>query len=540
MTGTLLVVGDVHTLDPTGPRVGAVAVRDGRIVAVGDVRDLRRLLPTGTPELAPPGAVVLPGFVDSHVHLMWAGRAADRVALDDAGGIRDLQDRIAGYAQRHPDRPWIEANAGFDPGDLAERRLPNAAELEAAAPGRPVLLDRKGHDGIVNLTALRLAGITAATPDPPGGRIERYADGTPTGLLVEHPAVALVRAVIPAPDEAARVGWIAAGQRRLLGHGITTAVDPAVPAAELVAYAAAARCGALRLRTVAMPLGSDDVDDAALRRTIDELDFDRIAPEVLRAGPTKLFLDGGGSLGTALRSAPWPGTGDYHGQQSLRTQTLRAHCVAAAAAGRGVGVHAVGDAAIDLTLTVLAEVATATPIAGLGFHLIHAYLGPSAPAMAAARRLGVPVSAHPALQWAFGPNLIERLGEPTAATANPLRSWLDAGVTVGGGSDGPGPPMSVLHGMWQARTRRIRGRAEPLGPEQAITAAEALALFTSGAARVAGNPAAGWGSGLLRAGAPADLVVLDVDPLTPDADALLAGTVLATVVAGEVRHYAGS
>lgn len=537
--GDLLVVGDVRTMDPAGPRAEAVAVRAGRIVAVGDLRAVRDAVPAGTPHLAPPGGVVLPGFVDSHVHLIWAGRAAARVGLDDATSVRDIADRITGYARRHPTRHWIEADAGFDPGDLAERRLPSAAELEAAAPGRPVLLDRKGHDGIANLTALRLAGITATTLDPPGGRIDRYADGTPTGLLVEHPAVALVRAVIPEADQQTRIGWITAGQAQLLAHGITTAVDPAVPAAELAAYTAAGRSGALRLRTVAMPLGGDDVDDAQLRRTLDDLDFDRAAPGLLRAGPTKLFLDGGGSLGTALRSSPWPGTDGYHGNQSLRTETLRAHCVAAAAHGRGVGVHAVGDAAIDLTLSVFAEVAATTALAGLGFHLIHAYLEPSRAAMATARRLGVPVSAHPALQWAFGLNLIERLGESAAASANPLRSWLDAGVTVGGGSDGPGPPMSVLHGLWQARTRRVRGRDGPLGPAQAVTAAEALAMFTTGAAEVAGNPRAGWGAGVLRVGEPADLTVLDVDPLTPDSDALLAGTVLATVIAGEVRHTAG-
>ncbi|MDG4772490.1 amidohydrolase family protein [Solwaraspora sp. WMMD792] len=534
--GDLLVVGDVRTMDPAGPRAEAVAVRAGRIAAVGDLRAARAAVPTGTPELAPPGAVVLPGFVDSHVHLIWAGRAAARVGLDDAVSVRDICDRISGYARRNPTRRWIEADAGFDPGDLAERRLPGAAELEAAAPGRPVLLDRKGHDGIANLTALRLAGITAGTPDPPGGRIDRYADGTPTGLLVEHPAVALVRAVVPEPDQQTRIDWITAGQAALLAHGITTAVDPAVPAAELAAYAAAGRAGALRLRTVAMPLGGDDVNDAQLRRTLDDCDLDRAAPGLLRSGPTKLFLDGGGSLGTALLSSPWPGTDGYHGNQSLRTETVRAHCAAAAAHGRGVGVHAVGDAAIDLTLSVFAEVAAGTPIAGLGFHLIHAYLGPGPAAMATAQRLGVPVSAHPALQWAFGLNLIDRLGEPAAAAANPLRSWLDAGVTVGGGSDGPGPPMSVLHGIWQARTRRVRGRDEPLGPDQAVTAAEALALFTTGAAQVAGSPQAGWGSGVLRVGEPADLTVLDVDPLTPDADALPAGTVLATVVAGEVRY----
>ncbi|QSB15898.1 amidohydrolase family protein [Natronosporangium hydrolyticum] len=530
----LLVIGDVRTMDPRCPRAAGVAIRAGRVVALGDWRQLRRQLPAGTPELAPAGAVVLPGFVDSHIHLMWAGRAASRVALADATGIGEIQARISRYAAAHPGRSWIEADAGFDPPDLAERRLPTATELEAAAPGRPLLLDRKGHDALVNLTGLRYAGITAATPDPPGGRIDRDPQGMPTGLLVEHPAVALVRAVVPAPDLATRVGWIVGGQRELLRHGITTAVDPAVAPADLAAYAQAERTGELAGRTVVMPLGDDQVSDADLRRAVAEAGLAAADPAWLRVGPTKLFLDGGGSLGTALRSVPWPGTDGYHGHQSLRTSTLRAHCAAAAAAGRGVGVHAVGDAAVALTLSVLADVDRRTPVAGKGFHVIHAYLGPTAAAMAAARRLAIGVSAHPALQWHVGRDLLTRLGEPAAAAANPLRSWLDAGVLVGGGSDAPGPPVSVLHGMWQARTRRVRGRDEPLGPGQAVTAEEALALFTTGAGQLAAAGRPGAGSGTLYPGGPGDLAILDVDPLTPEPSALLSGRVVATVVAGVV------
>jgi predicted amidohydrolase YtcJ len=527
----LLVVGDIRTMDPARPRVAAVAVVNGRITALGDLREVQQRVPPGTAVLDVAGTVV-PGFVDSHVHLMWAGRRASRVELSDARSIAQIQDRIRRFIALHPGQDWIEADAGFDAADLAEGRLPTATELQAAADGHPLLLDRKGHDALVNTTALRLAGIGAHTPDPAGGRIERDAHGTPTGLLVEHPAADLVRAVLPEPSRETRIGWIEAGQAELLSHGICTVLDPAVPGPALAAYAAAGRAGALRLRAVVMPLGDEVITDADLDRSVAECELDRAAPGWLRRGPTKLFLDGGGSLGTALRSQPWPGTDGYHGNQTLTVEALRAHCTAAAAAGRGVGVHAVGDAAIDLVLTVLIEVDRRTPIAGLGFHLIHAYLGPSAEAMATARRLGVQVSAHPALQWDFGANLVERLGESPAAAANPLRSWLDAGVQVGGGSDGPGPPMSVLFGMWQARTRAVRDRRDPLGPEQAITAEEALALFTTGAARVAG----GHGSGTLRPGHPGDLAVLDVDPLVADPDALLTGRVLATVVGGVVHE----
>jgi predicted amidohydrolase YtcJ len=501
----LLVVGKITTQDPSLPYASAVAIHDGAVAAVGELSTVRSTVPPGTPVLDFP--YVAPGFVDSHVHLLWAGRRASRLVLDDSTGLAPLR----AFAWADPAAQWVEADAAF------EGPLPTAAELEAAAPGVAVVLDRKGHDALVSLTALRRAGIGVSTADPIGGRIDRLADGTPSGLLVEQPAVALVRAVMPEPSGDVVRGWIDAGQRELLGHGITTAIDPAVDAAGLAAYAEMARTARLRMRVIAMPPAWP-------------ADFVSADPGRLRLGPLKIFLDGGGSLGTALLSRPWPGTDGYHGNQSVPTADLLERCLSAAAAGRGVGVHAVGDAAVDLVLDVLTEVDRQYPLAGLGFHLIHAYLGPSPTAMRRAAALGIPVSAHPALQWAFGAGLVSRLGPTLAAEANPLRSWLDAGVQVAGGSDGPGPPMSVLKGMWQARTRRVRDLPSPLGPAQAVTAAEALDLFTTSAARLAAMS----GTGRIRVGEPADLVGLDVDPLSPDPDALAVGKVLATIVAGAV------
>ncbi|GAA2522482.1 amidohydrolase [Winogradskya humida] len=493
---TLLVIGAIRTQDPDRPVASALAVAGSRIVAIGDLASVRRELPSRTPILEVPH--VTPGFVDSHVHLLWAGRRATRLVLTDAA---TLLDDLAAHAAAHPGSQWIEADTELD------GPLPDATELETAAPGIGVVLDIKGHDALVSTTALRRAGIGPDTPDPAGGRIERHPGGVPTGLLVEHPAVALVRAMIPAPSEAEISSWIIAGQRSLLAHGITTAVDPAVEVSALSAYGQMGRTGQLRMRVAVLPLD--------LHGGLAETDR-------LRLGPTKIFLDGGGSLGTALLSTPWPGTDGYHGNQTVSRSVL----LEAASGPRGVGVHAVGDAAIDLVLDVLSVVDHPQRS-----HLIHAYLGPSPAAMARARQLGVAVSAHPALQWDFGAGLVRRLGATRAATANPLRDWLDAGVLVGGGSDGPGPPMSVLHGMWQARTRMVRELPSPLGPDQAVTADEALDLFTTGAAAIAG-----FGDGRLRVGGPADLTGLDTDPLTPDPAALLTGRVLATVVDGTVEY----
>ncbi|GLY31638.1 amidohydrolase family protein [Kineosporia sp. NBRC 101731] len=524
----VLITGDIHTLAPENEmpaRVEAIGVRDGAIVSWGSRGWVRAELGGRVREIDLPGTV-LPGFTDSHVHVLWAGRRQDRCDLGEVRSVQEIERRLAEFAAGHAG--WIEADAEFEAIDLAEGRLPDRSDLDRACPGRRVLLDRKGHDAIVSSPVLHDAGITATTPDPAGGRIHRDRTGRVTGLLIEHPAVALVRNVQPAPDLETRVRWIRLGQAELLRQGITTAMDPAVTLAELPAWISAAQEGWLGQRCVVMPLGSDDVSPLEIASFLSTSGIDEVDPRRLRTGPTKLFLDGGGSLGTAWRSSPWPGPGKPdHGNQSITLDTLRAHC-SAGLGGRGVGVHAVGDAAIDALLDVLEVLNWAgdQPYRGTGFHIIHGYLSPSGSALSRAARLGVPVSAHPALQWAFGTALIDRLSEAEAAQANPLRAWLDAGVLVGGGSDGPGPPMSPLFGMWQARTRRVRGRGTPLGPAQAITPAEALTLFTTGAAAITGT------RGHLSPGGPADLVALDVNPLTCDDEELRQGQVLTTLVDG--------
>ncbi len=278
-----------------------------------------------------PGTTV-PGFTDSHVHVLWAGRRADRCDLTGVRSGAEIGQRLSEYGQQHAG--WIEADAEFEAIDLSERRLPDRHDLDRACPGRHVVLDRKGHDAIVSTAVLQAAGIDATTADPPGGRIERDADGSPTGLLIEHPAVDLARKVQPEPDLATRQRWIELGQAELLSLGITTAMDPAVSLAELPAWVAAARNNRLRQRAVVMPRGDDAIGPDKIADAIKNLDaFDQ---EWLRIGPTKLFLDGGGSLGTAWRSTPWPGTDGYHGNQSIMLETLRAHC-AAEVNGRGVG-----------------------------------------------------------------------------------------------------------------------------------------------------------------------------------------------------------
>lgn len=536
---SLLVCGDVITMDPAAPRVEAVAVDAGRVVVTGSRADAAAALPAGTPTLELPGTVV-PGLIDSHVHMLWGGRASERLEVTGSASVAEVLRLVREFAAANPDSPWIAGTAGIDPEGLEEGRFPTAAELDDATGGRPLFLDRRSHDALVNGAALAAAGIGADTPDPVGGVIERGPDGAPTGFLVERPAAEMVERQMPADTLEDRLRWLDAIQPRFLRAGITTIVDPALEPEEVVAYATAAERGRLGLRVTGMPLGDGEVAPAARAAAFAAAgaDLSDRDGERFRIGPWKLFLDGGGSLGTALLHEPWPGTEDYLGHQTTTTEALRTYARWAAETESGLGVHCVGSAAIDLFIEACEEAAGVRPLKGLGFTIIHAYLWPSAEQMARLRDLDVLVATQSPLQWSFGPSLVRRFGAERVGHAHPMRSWLESGAIVGGGSDGTGfgvePPVEPLWAFWQMRRRTIEGSDDPVGPDEAVDAEQAVGLYTTGAAAVALAP----DRGRLAPGTVADLAALEVDPLRATPEQCRDAGVLATMVAGELVHDA--
>ena len=184
----LIVTGDILTLDPEHPRVQAVAIEDGVVAATGAATEVAAAVPAGTATRALPGTVV-PGLIDSHVHMLWWGRERDRVSLAGVRSIAEITRRIADFAAANPGRGWLEGSADIDARDLAEGRFPTHAELEEATGGRPLLLDRRSHDGLVNTSALRVAGIGAADRGPArrrhrarrAGRADRLPHRAPRG-----------------------------------------------------------------------------------------------------------------------------------------------------------------------------------------------------------------------------------------------------------------------------------------------------------------------------------------------------------------------
>lgn len=520
----VIVHGRIRTLDPARPLVEAMLVEAGRIRATGTLADLAALAPDARHDAA--RGVVLPGLIDSHVHTLVTGLERRRLTISDAGSVAEIVERIRVWLVENPTLEWAVVGAHFHEEDLAEGRLPTRHDLDPVSGRTALYLDRRTHDAIVNSAALRLAGLDRRTPDPAGGRIERGPDGEPTGVLIERPAADLVFSCIPAVDGAELRAALAEGQSYLHSLGVVGAAEPGLSPAELTAYQDAWADGSLTLRTMAMPLVDTSIDPDDFLATV--ATATRFGDERLRFGPLKVYFDGTGGFGTALIGQDWPGVPGYRGTQVCPTDTFQVLADRCAERGWALAVHTVGDEAVRIVLDCLERTDRSHPIRDLRFSIMHAYLAPSAESMARAARLGVILSTQPAMQWRVGAGIAERFGDRLAAMA-PLRAWSDAGVRMAGGSDGPDFPMSPLFGMWQARSRRVRGRDSPLGPDSAITPEEALRMWTIDAAYYC---FAEGERGSLEPGKLADWVEVSVDPIDGDEEALADAVVLRTVVEG--------
>ncbi|MFJ3385367.1 MULTISPECIES: amidohydrolase [unclassified Curtobacterium] len=330
-----------------------------------------------------------------------------------------------------------------------------------------------------------------------------------------------------------RLAAIRRVQPLLHAMGFTGVVDPAVTLPELAGYREAYRRGLLTMRVVAMPypeLGTDavpDVDAAlAVLESIDGVTGD--GDDLLRLGPIKVYYDGEGMKGQALLERPW--AGDDHGVQRISADDFARLAAACVGAGWGLGVHAVGSRAVAEVLDGLeaAERQTGRPVAPLRCQLIHAYLEPSPASAARAARLGVVASLQPSIAWKNTAGLRRRLGD-RVDEVNPMRTWLDAGAVVAMGSDAPYFPFDPREVVPVASTRRMRDVDGPLGPGQAISVIDAVAAYTRGAAHAA---FAEDRRGVLRAGALADWVLVDVDPGDCTPDEFARARVRRTVVGG--------
>ena len=529
----ILLNGRIITLDSGDAVAEAVAVRNGRIAAVGATQDIRALAAAGTRVIDLGGKCVTPGLVDAHLHVMYYGQQFRPGLLDirfpKARSKEDLLRLVEMRAMDTPRGEWIVGNQCFT---MDVGNAPNRVELDAVAPHHPVYLrHNSGQFAVVNSLALLAAGVDRNTPDPLNAKIGRDpTSGEPNGLLFHYPAEYLVHRHIPgysSRSEADRLNEARDGQRRALAAGYTSAQDVIVYTLEDISiYRRLAREGGLKMRLYLMKyLASEQQASMLLPRV------PRFKDEWLTFGGWKLAVDGGPGAGTSLmydrglrianRSYP------FFDQATLDRIVLRAHRT-----GLQVAFHATGDRAIDMAINAVEAALNASPRDNHRHRIEHLQF-PTWQALERTKRLGMLVSTSP--QWiTFHADGLRRMtDEATMERFFPLRTMMEMGIPVAFGCDVPATIM--IEPKWAligAVARTTRSGYTP-APEQRISIRDALRMHTLGSAYAS---FAEQIKGSIEPGKLADMVVWSHDIYTASPRQLAELTPLTAIVDGKLAY----
>jgi predicted amidohydrolase YtcJ len=537
--------GPVFTSDTVRSRARTVAVTGGRIVAVGG-DDLTDLVGPRTEVIDLRGRMLLPGFQDAHVHPVWGGLDMLRCDLAEYGTAAEYLDAIAAYVAAHPEDEWI-LGGGWQmsafPGGT-----PTAAALDAVIPDRPAFFpNRDGHGAWVNSAALRLAGIDRHTPDPADGRIERDADGNPSGTLHEG-AMGLVNRLLPEEPLERLTEALLVGQRYLHSFGITAWQDAIVGSYGDAgdpgpAYLKAAADGTLTARVVGAiwwdrTRGLEQIPSLLERR-------ERYRGGRFAATSVKIMQDGVAENFTAAMLEPYcDGHGhftDNSGISFVAPEILDEAVPLLDAAGFQVHFHAIGDRAVRECLDAVEHAIARNGRGDNRHHIAHIQVvhPEDVPRF---RELGVAANMQ-SLWAALEPQMVDLtlpfLGDPRSAWQYPFGDLLRSGAVLAAGSDwsvSTPDPMAAIHVAVnrKAAPGHEEGEYEAFLPEQAIDLATSLTAYTAGSAWVNHLDET---TGTIEVGKLADLAVLDRDPFAGPADEIGATRVLQTFVEGQ-RVYA--
>ncbi len=522
----VLVNGTVLTLDANDTTAEAIAIAGGVIAAVGSTAEIDALAGPATERIDLAGRAVTPGLIDAHAH--FSPGPFNRVDVLDLSypkikSIAEVQVAVAERAKQSAADGWIQGR-GWDEGKLAERRRITARDLDAVVSERPVWLSHTmGHYGAANSAALRLAKIGRDTPDPPGGTIERDADGNPTGVLKET-AQELVFGLIPPATPAE----IERGIRELAvafnAEGMTGVKDPGITDDAWDAYGRVLAAGDLTLRVFALWDGGRSIDEARAliaKRAAMTRPYEPRGDDRLIAGGVKLYADGSGGARTAWMYDDWNRDATAtdvgnRGYPNIEPDTLRAMIRLYHDAGLHISTHAIGDRAIDLVVDSYLDAMRANPKPGLRHGIIHANV-PTDHALEAMVTLqrdydaGYP-EASATFMWWIGDTYAGNFGS-RARHLDPFATFQKRGIRWANGSDYSVTPFPARYGIWAAVAREpalgIYG-GDPFGRDEAVDARTALRAATVWAAQ---QMFLEQQIGSIEVGKYADLAVWDRNPL---------------------------
>ncbi|MGE0127118.1 MAG: amidohydrolase [Blastocatellales bacterium] len=501
----VLVNGKIWTVNDRQPEVEAVAVLGNRIAATGSTTEIRKWIGASTKVVDLQGKRVTPGFNDSHVHFLDGGMGLASVQLRDARTPEEFRNRIRDFAAKLPKGRWV-LNGNWDHENWDPPNLPTRQLIDEVTKDNPVFINRlDGHMCLANSLALKLAGVTRETPDPPGGAIVRDASGEPTGVLKDA-AMNYVYKVIPNPSEDEMAEAIRAAMRYAAENGVTSVQDMSASPDVFAVYQKLLANGELTVRIYGhQPLS----EWQRLARVGARAGFGN---DKLKIGGLKGFADGSLGSTTALFFEPYldaPKTSGLPSDEMFPERKMLNNILNADKAGLQIAVHAIGDKANKTILDFFAEAEKQNGQKDRRFRIEHAqHLRMDEIKRFASQRVIASMQPYHAIddgRWAEN-----RIGPQRAKGTYAFRSLLDAGAVLAFGSDWFVAPMEPLMGIYGAVTRRTLDGKRPQGwvPEQKITVAEAVRAYTMGSAYASFDEKI---KGSIEPGKLADLAVLSAD-----------------------------
>jgi predicted amidohydrolase YtcJ len=513
----ILTGGHVAVVDDSFYVAETVVIRDGLVLAVGGNELTNAYVAKRTVELL--GRLVVPGFNDSHTHIR--GSAPRHIDLGGVESISAIQSLIRAKANELGEGEWI-TGYGWSEDELVEDRRPLRGDLDAAAPANPVILTRAGgHSGVANSLALSLADIDDSTPQPEGGVIERGDDGRLNGVIRERHGL-VSRHVPDATPEEIRAGEIEM-LRNQLELGITSLIQ-----------AGATPKGYARWKSI-----YDEVGEELPRATVqirwssaDRLaEFGQITGDGndrLRVGAIKVLVDGGFTGPAAYTLEPYKGESEYRGLLNLPESELRALISEAHALGWQLGFHAIGDAAIELTVDAFTDALDENPRTDHRHYLNHFTVPPPVETLDLMAQYNIAIAQQPNFTYTLEGRYVANLDGDRLAHNNPVRGPMDHGIFMALGSDIL--PIDPLVGIYAAVTRKGMS-GEVFGPEEAISIEDAIRGYTANGAWLTFEEKS---KGTLEPGMLADVVVLSENLLTLDPENIMEVEVDMTIVGGRV------
>ena len=519
--------GAVWTGQSTGRgQPGAVAIAGGQIVAVGDSAEIARYVGSRTEVLTAAGGLVLPGLADGHTHFIDGGFQLASVDLRDAATPQEFARRLKAYAARLKPGEWI-TGGDWDHELWPGTPLPRHDWIDSVTPHNPVFVSRlDGHMALANAAAMRAANVTRATASPPGGEIPRDARGEPIGGFKDQ-AMSLIWRAAPAPSPQQRDSALARALAHAASLGVTAVAHMSAGWTDLASYRRLAAANRMTLRVaVYLPLEE--------WRAVAESVAHNAGDDWVKIGGLKGYMDGSAGSRTAFFFEPFSDSAGYRGLMQNTEADMRAWIGGADSAGLQVAVHAIGDRANAVLLSIFDSVARAHGARDRRFRDEHAqHLRAEDIARFGARRVVPSMQPYHAID--DGRWLEKRIGPMRIRTTYAFRGLLDAEAPLAFGSDWTVAPLDPMLGLYAAVTRRTLDGRNPSGwvPDQKIGVAEALRAYTYGNAWATFNERK-WGT--LAQGMFADIVVLDRDPFAVPAESLGAIKPRFTIVGGRVVY----